>query len=136
MRTSLILVLVLAVGIAMGAVGNQALHAQPASIKRTVLFKSEMTGVQGRDGYVMSVELAPLAQSGKHYHPGHEFNYVLEGEGVLEAEGEHPLPLKKGVSAHIEPRVVHNVKNTSAAPLRVVVFYVLERGQPVAILVN
>ena len=132
MRKAIPMVLIIALGIMVGGSGTK-LNARQASIKRSVLLKTEMAGVQGMDGYIVDVEIAPGAQSGRHYHPGHEFGYVLDGEGVLELDGSPPVPLKKGVSTHIDPKVVHNGKNTGTTPLKLVVFYVLERGQPIAI---
>lgn len=132
MRKAMPMMLILALGIMFGWSGNR-LNAQQDPIKRSVLLKTEMAGVQGMDGYVVDVEIAPGAQSGRHYHPGHEFGYVLDGEGVVELDGSPPIPLKKGVSTHIDPKVVHNGRNTGTAPLKLVVFYVLERGQPIAI---
>ncbi len=134
MRKTLALMLVLAVGIVLGVVGTQALHAQQSPIKRAVLVKSQaLKGIQGMDGYVMDVTIAPGAQSGRHVHPGHEFSYVLDGEGILEVEGRPSLPLKNGVGFHVDPMVVHNGVNSSkTAPLHVAVFYVLETGKPIA----
>lgn len=134
MRKTLVLMLALAVGVVFGALGMQALHAQQQPITRTVLEKSQgLKGISGMDGYVMDVILAPGAQSGRHFHPGHEFGYILDGEGILEAEGRPPVTLKKGVTIHNDPMVIHNGINTSrTAPLHLVVFYVLETGKPIA----
>ena len=133
MRKILVLMLALIVGVVLGAFGTQALHAQQP-ITRTVLVKSEgLKGISGMDGYVMDVTIAPGAQSGRHVHPGHEFSYVLDGEGILEVDGQPPLTLKKGVTFHNEPMVVHNGVNSSmTTPLHVLVFYVLETGKPIA----
>lgn len=137
MRKTLTLALILTVGIALGAIGSQVLNAQQIPVKRTVLLQSDMRGVEGKEGYVVLAQIAPGASTGKHYHPGHEFNYVLEGEGMLEMEGRPPVSLKQGVPLHIDPRVVHNGKNTSTTvPLKVLIFYVLEKGQPIAISVK
>lgn len=134
MRRMLALMLVLAVGLALGALGPQALHAQQQPITRVMLVKSEtLKAIPGMDGYVMDVTIAPGAQSGRHVHPGHEFSYVLDGEGILEVEGQPAVTLKKGVGFHIDPMVVHNGINTSmTAPLHVAVVYVVETGKPIA----
>ncbi len=134
MRKTLALMLVLAVGIVLGTIGTQALHAQQQAITRAMLVKAEhLKEIPGMDGYVIDVTIAPGAQSGRHVHPGHEFSYVLEGEGILEVEGKPPMPLKKGVGIHIDPMVPHNGINTSkTAPLHVAVVYVLETGKPIA----
>ncbi|MDA5283998.1 XRE family transcriptional regulator [Streptomyces sp. NPDC054904] len=40
-------------------------------------------------------------------HPGEDFLYVLEGELVLEVEGEEPLVLRAGQSAHHRGEIPH-----------------------------
>lgn len=134
MRKILVLMLVLAVGFVLGALSIQGLHAQPPPITRAVLVKSEkLTGIPGMDGYVMDVTIAPGAQSGWHVHPGHEFSYVQDGEGMLEVQGQPSTPLKKGVGFHVDAMVPHNGINSSkTAPLHVAVFYVVESGKPLA----
>jgi quercetin dioxygenase-like cupin family protein len=132
-RTLFVSVLTLAAGIVAGAFGTQILNAQQEPFKRTVLLKTDLTGLEGKDSVVVLVELAPGASSGKHYHPGHEVNYILEGTGTLEVEGT-PVTLKPGVTNHIQAKQVHNVTNTSATnPLKLVAFFIAEKGQPLAV---
>jgi quercetin dioxygenase-like cupin family protein len=132
-RTLFVSVLILAAGIVAGAFGTQILNAQQEPFKRTVLLKTDLTGLEGKDSVVVLVELAPGASSGKHYHPGHEVNYILEGTGILEVEGT-PVTLKPGVTNHIQAKQVHNVTNTSATgPLKLVAFFIAEKGQPLAV---
>ncbi|MCX4539533.1 XRE family transcriptional regulator [Streptomyces sp. NBC_01565] len=53
-------------------------------------------------------------------HPGEDFLYVLEGEVVLEVEGEEPLTLRAGQSAHHRGDVPHRCRlpGPSAAAAR------------------
>jgi hypothetical protein len=48
-------------------------------IKRTVLFRGDLEGAPGKQIVVFVADLAPGAVGSKHYHPGPEFFYVLEG---------------------------------------------------------
>ena len=83
--------------------------------------------------------IAPGAATPKHYHPGHEFVYVLEGSGILEEEGKPPLTLKPGVffylrSSSEKAEYVHAAKNTSTTdPLKILVVLITEKGQPLAV---
>lgn len=132
-RSALMLGVTFAVGLAVGAIGTRILNAQQEPFKRTVLLKSDLTGLEGKESVVVLVELAPGASSGKHYHPGHEVNYVLEGTGVLEVEGTPPIMLKPGVTNHFQPKQAHNVTNSGATdPLKLVAFFIAEKGQPLA----
>ncbi len=132
MRRSLVLALVLVVAVLIGGVGTQVLNAQQPSVKRTVLFKGDVAGLAGKDGNIVEAVIPPGSQSGWHHHPGEEFIYILEGEGVYEIKGRAPLPLQPGVVAHYDEGVVHNAKNTGTAPLRVLGFLILEKGKPLA----
>ena len=132
-RTAIMLGLTLAIGIALGAMGERLLSAQQEPIKRTVLLKTDLAGIEGKEGVVVLAELAPGAATGKHYHPGDELLYVLEGSLILEQEGKPPVTLKVGDVAHNPAKLPHNGKNTSTtAPAKAVVVYVVEKGQPLA----
>ncbi|MFD5769196.1 helix-turn-helix domain-containing protein [Streptomyces sp. NPDC127049] len=51
-------------------------------------------------------------------HPGEDFLYVLEGEIVLEVEGEPPLTLTAGQSAHHRGEVPHRCRLPGTTPAR------------------
>ena len=134
-RTAVMLAATLVVGIALGAIGSRSLYAQQEPFKRTMLLlTTDLKGLEGKEAVVVLAELAPGAAAGKHYHPGNEVNYVLEGSGVLEIEGKPPITLQAGTTSHIPAGEVHNPKNTSASgPLKLLVFWIAEKGQPLAV---
>lgn len=124
--------LVLAAGLTIGVIWNQIAGAQQDPVKRTVLFKTEVEGLQGKEVNLIMVELVPGAESGKHYHPGDEIGYVVSGSASLEIEGKKPSTVKSGSVLHLTPKQVHNVKNTGKAPLKVLVLGIYAKGEPVA----
>jgi len=133
-RTAVMLAVTLAVGIALATLGSRSLNAQQEPLKRTMLLRTDLKGLEGKEGVVLLVELAPGEAAGKHYHPGNEVNYVLEGSGVLEIDGKPPITLQVGTTHHIQPREVHDARNTSATdPLKILVFWVTDKGQPLTI---
>ncbi len=130
-RTALVLGLTLAMGVAMGAIGDQVLNAQQEPLKRTELMKTDLEGIAGDQAVVAVVEFAPGAVAGKHYHPGHEFFYVLEGSLILEKEGQPPVTIGPGQVGHNLPKGVHVAKNASMTePVKVVQFMIFKKGQP------
>ena len=131
-RTALTLGVTLAVGIAVGALGATELQAQGDGIKRSLLQRKDVAGVEGREAVLGAAEIAPGFAAGKHIHYGIELGYVLEGSAVLEVEGEAPRMLKAGDSYAIDHRKPHDAKNTSAAPVKVLAIYVIEKGKPLA----
>ncbi|WP_141585760.1 cupin domain-containing protein [Actinomadura sp. WMMA1423] len=74
-----------------------------------------------------------------HRHPGPAFGYVLEGEMLLEIEGEPPRPVPAG-EAFWEPGgdVVHyqDGNNRDDLPLRFIVTMLCEPGEPMVALVD
>lgn len=130
-RTLFMVTMAWLVGIVVGLIGGQILGAQQEPIKRTVRLKTDLAGIEGREGHVVMVEIAPGAESGKHYHPGHEFGYILEGSGTFEVEGKGPVAAKKGSTVYFPPKQVHNLKNTSkTAPVKAVAFAIVVKGEP------
>jgi quercetin dioxygenase-like cupin family protein len=123
--------LTLAAGIAGGIIGHQLLSAQPEPVTRQVLLKTDLAGIDGKEGIVVLAEIAPGATTGKHYHPAHEFAYVLEGSLTLEVQGKPPVTLKPGGVVHQPPRQTHEGKNASRTdPVKILAFYLSEKGQP------
>ncbi len=126
-----------AAGIAVGALGLQSLHAYLEPVKRTVLLRTDLAGTGNQEGGVWITEIAPGKASGKHYHPMHEFIYVLEGAGHFEAEGKPPVTMRAGEAAYLAPGLVHNTTNASTtAPAKALVVYVGEKGTPLVVPVN
>ncbi len=130
-RTAVVLSVTLAAGIYLGAVGNQILHAQQEPIKRTVLLKTDLAGMEGKEAILALAEIAPGAATGKHTHPGYEFAYVLEGSGILEIEGKPSIPMTPGMAIYQPPMQVHRGVNDSATdPLKIFSVYIVEKGRP------
>src|SRR5262249_4846591 len=132
MRKTLILALVLAVGIVVGAPSNRVLNAQQ-EIKRAMLLKHDVMGFENREGEVLEVMLPPGAELGWHHHPGQEFIFVVEGTGVQEYKDKPSDALKQGAAYYRGVEEVHNIKNTGTTPLRLIGFLVAEKGKPLLI---
>ncbi len=90
--------------------------------------------MEGKELVVQLVEFAPGGASGKHWHPGHEANFLLEGSVIAEMEGHPPMTRQAGDVAYTPAKVVHEVKNASTtAPANLVVFRIHEKGQPITV---
>jgi quercetin dioxygenase-like cupin family protein len=130
-RNVWILVFTFAAGTAAGLIADRVLNAQQDPVKRTVLLKTDLEGVQGKDATAFVIELAPGAATGRHYHPGHEIAYVLEGTASVHIDGRPPTTQQRGAVIHLTPKLVHDVKNPSKRePMKAVVFALYEKGQP------
>ena len=132
-RMALMLALTLTVGIVIGVVGNHVLNAQQAPLKSTELLRVDVAGVDGKEGIVQFVEFLPRGASGKHYHPGHSFGYVLEGALTRESDGHPPVTVRAGEVFQEAPGNVDEAKNLTGSPVKLVVFRVHPKGQPITV---
>lgn len=136
-RRGFVLAWAFVLGIALGVIGDRVLNAQQAPLKATDLLRTDIVGMEGKEVIVQLVEFAPRGATGNHYHPGHEANYILEGSATLEIEGQPPRTLQAGDASYIPAKHVHGAKNTSTTgPLKVVVFRIHEKSQPISVRVT
>ena len=105
--------------------------AQAPALTRTIVTRADVS-VPGREAVVARVEIAPGGVAGWHTHPGDEISYVLEGESTLLVAGQPPRKVAAGESFVIPAGVVHNARNDSATPIKLVGVYVVEKGKPLA----
>ena len=128
-----LLVVTLVVGVLLGMIAQTALMAQQAPVKRTMLQQKDIEGMPGSEAVMYIAEFVPGGIAGRHYHPGPELGYVLEGSLILESDGHAPVTLKAGDSFHNPSKHIHNPKNGSTtAPARLLVVLIGEKGQPLA----
>jgi quercetin dioxygenase-like cupin family protein len=125
--------LTLAVLTFIAVIGAPILSAQevltPSPVKRSLILKTELEGVEGKEMHAWVTEFAPGASSGKHYHPWKEFVYVLEGAFTIEVQGNPAATLKPGEIISVAPKQVHEGKNLLNSPTKVLVFGLAPRGE-------
>ncbi len=132
-RMALMLVLTFAAGIALGVVGNHALNAQQAPLKATDLLRADVVGVDGKEAIMSLGEFLPRGASGIHHHPGHTFGYVLEGTLTFEEPGKPPHTVRAGEAFQEAPGNVHEAKNLTGSPVKLLVLRIHPKGQPIAV---
>jgi quercetin dioxygenase-like cupin family protein len=123
---------------ALVALGALALHAQSArqpGTRRTELQRHDL-GITGREVVQARIELDPGVVFGKHWHPGEEIVYVIEGSLVYELEGRQPIRVDAGGVLFIPPRTVHSAKNVGRGIGAELATYVVEKGKPLVVLVG
>jgi quercetin dioxygenase-like cupin family protein len=119
-------------------VGALALHvalAQQPGVKRTDLQRHDLS-VSGREVVQTRVEFAPGVGSGKHWHPGEEIVYVLEGSLEYQVEGKPTMTLKAGDVLFIPARAIHAARNVGSVPGAELATYVVEKGKPLVVTVK
>jgi len=112
-----------------------AARAQQAGVTRTDLQRHDLSA-PGREVIQARVELAPGVAFGKHWHPGEEIIYVLEGALEYEVEGKPPVTLRAGDVLFIPAGTIHSAKNVGTVPGAELATYVVEKGKPLLTLVK
>ena len=107
------------------------INAQAPGLTRVLVTRADVS-VPGREAVIARVEVAPGGVAGWHTHPGDEISYIAEGEAMLLIAGQAPRKVAAGEGFVIPAGVVHNARNDSAAPVKLVGVYVVDKGQPLA----
>ncbi len=126
-----ILLSILALALALNAGGQPATAAGGF----TELHRVEVADAADLEVVMGIVERSGKSISPKHYHPGGEFGFVLEGTATVATESEPPTVFKAG-SSFYQPAGEWHVVSTADEGAKAVVFRVLKKGQPMTVAVE
>ena len=132
MRTRYVLV-VAALTLA-GASALDAASAPRTGMKRTELQRHDL-GTPGREVVQVRVDLDPGVAFGKHWHPGEEIVYVLEGALEYQIDGKPAVTLRAGDVLFIPARTVHSARNVGKDNGAELATYVVDKGKPLVVMV-
>jgi quercetin dioxygenase-like cupin family protein len=136
-RTSFMVASCVIAVIAMGLLFERHVKAQDG-VTRTVILKQALEADPTKEVTMFEAVYKPGASTGKHYHPGQEFIYVIEGHGSMQEKGKEPVEMKPGVSIYFrsdptKPAYVHEGVNLSKTDgMKLLVVLITEKGQPLA----
>lgn len=111
------------------ASSEEAASREEPGLKLENLLRAQLEGVEGTEVIVSRVTIPPHASLPKHWHPGEEFGYVLEGSTILWQEGKDDIVVRAGEVVKIPLKQVHTAITTEEGAT-VLVFRVHEVGQP------
>jgi quercetin dioxygenase-like cupin family protein len=123
-------ILILAVGLAL-----HAARAQQPGFNRFDLQRHDLS-IPGREMIQVRVELDPGVASPRHWHPGEEIIYVLEGALEYQVDGQPTVTLKPGDVLFIPARTIHAAKAVGNGKGVELATYIVEKGQPLLTLVK
>ena len=107
-------------------------YPQPGSNQ---MLRAPITMAEGLEVIISDVVIPPNATVPRHYHPGEEYIYVLEGSAVHVEEGKPEQILKAGDTYVIPPETEHAPRGGPNGA-RAVVFRVHVEGEEERILVD
>jgi quercetin dioxygenase-like cupin family protein len=100
----------------------------PGPVLETLL-KSVLEGVSSTEVIVSRVTIPPNTSLPKHWHPGEEFAYVLEGSATLWQKGKDDIVCNQGDVIKVPLKQVHTAI-TKDEGVTILVFRVHEKGKP------
>jgi quercetin dioxygenase-like cupin family protein len=100
-----------------------------SGLKLENLLRAQLESVDGTEVIVSRVTMPPNTSLPKHWHPGEEFGYVLEGSVVLWQDGKDDIVAKKGDVVKVPLKQVHTAI-TRDEGATILVFRVHEQGEP------
>lgn len=110
------------------------LSAAPELVLETLL-STQLSGVEDTEVIVSRVVMPPNTALPRHWHPGEEFAYVLEGSVILRRDGKPDLTASKGELGKVSLKEIHSAMTTDQGA-ELLVFRVHKLGSPERILVE
>ncbi len=108
---------------------------QVPGLTRTDLQRHDLS-VPGREMVQNRVEISPDAPPVRHKHPGEEIIYVLEGTLEYAIDGREPATFTAGQALMVPPETPHSVRNVGSGDASELATYIVEKGQPLLVLVD
>jgi quercetin dioxygenase-like cupin family protein len=117
------------------ALAQQNPPVSPSPVKRNIISKIEMSGTN-YEVITAILEIAPGFKAGRHFHPGTVTGHILEGEFWLAIDGQPEKTYTAGQTAEVPFKAIHNEGSAGTVPMKGVITYVVEKGQPLATLIK
>jgi quercetin dioxygenase-like cupin family protein len=108
---------------------------QAPGLWRTDLQHYELS-VPGREVIQNRVDIFPEAPAVRHWHPGEEIIYILDGTLEYDIDGQEPLTVSAGDALTVPAETVHSVKNVGGTHAAELATYVVEKGKPFLVVVE
>lgn len=99
------------------------------------LMRTQLDRVKETEVIVSRVSLGPNAALPKHWHPGEEFAYVLDGSVTLRQHGKKDVKARSGDVVRVPLKQIHSAKAGRRGAV-ILVFRVHESGKPERVLVK
>jgi len=93
------------------------------------LLSAQLESTENIEVIVSRVTIPPNTSLPKHWHPGEEFAYILEGSASLWMDGEKTVPAMKGDALKVPLKKVHTAM-TGDEGATILVFRIHEKGKP------
>lgn len=129
--------LIVAAAVILGS--TLALHAalaQQPGLARAELQRQDLASAPGREAIQLRIGFAPGVAFGRHWHPGEELIYVVDGALEYSVDGQPTKTLQAGDTLFVPAGTIHSARNASTSKAAEVSTYFLEKGKPLVVMVE
>jgi len=106
-----------------------AVQQQVPGLTRTDLQRQDLS-IPGREVIQNRVDIETAAPAIRHWHPGEEIIYVLQGKLEYEIDGEPGRIVSAGEALTVPAERVHSVRNVGDGTATELATYVVEKDRP------
>jgi quercetin dioxygenase-like cupin family protein len=105
--------------------------AQIVWLSAKPLLRTSLSDDTSKDTVMLAVEIAAGGTTGRHFHHGDEYAFVLQGTLELVAEGRETRRVTVGDAFHNPRGLIHEAKNAGDTPVRLHIVFVVDKGKPI-----
>jgi quercetin dioxygenase-like cupin family protein len=125
---------VFAVGMVVGGLSTEFVHAQPPQYESTQILRTDLNNLPGQELLVFASRWQPGFRLPLHMHPnGHEITYVVDGEQTFWIEGIGTKVVKAGEAIYTPPNTPHFGRNATKKVSTTVVIRVKDKDKPIMV---
>jgi quercetin dioxygenase-like cupin family protein len=99
-------------------------------VKTATILRTTFGGDDSKEVIITSGEFAKGVTLPRHTHPGEDYTVVLQGTLELIVEGREPQRVSAGQAFHVPSGLVHYTRVLGDTPVRIIGFWVVEKGKP------
>ena len=107
---------------------SEAVEPAPG-LWRTTLQQYDLS-IPGREMIQVRVDIEPSSPPSRHFHPGEEIIYVLNGPLEYQIDGQETKVYTAGEALTVPDGVIHAVRNVGTGIATELATYVVEKGKP------
>ena len=134
MNRVIALVGVFAVGLAVGGLSTEFVHARAPQYQTKQVLQTDLNNLAGQEIIVFASTWQPGFRLPLHMHPnGHEITYVISGEQTFEIEGIGTKVVKAGEAIYTPPNTPHCGRNATDKISKTVVIRVKDKDKPIMV---
>ena len=119
----------------LGITGWSPVYADASGMQQTNLLRQGLSEASDLEVVMARVTIPADTTLPRHWHPGEEFAYLIEGSLVLWQDGKTDTPVTAGSAVHVPLNQIHTA-TAGPAGATILVFRVHKKGEPDRILVD